>query len=120
MSDFDMDLYKQWYTAAWKDTLAHLLRWDSAAIDRWFASRSFVLDFEATYHETPVYDVLPELIPQELRNTLSTQDRYKLEFLVQQAFTDGQSEWPGNEGYDWVLAREKIDSVLAQYGYSLP
>jgi hypothetical protein len=120
MPDFDLDSYKAWYRTAWKGVFTYLLRWEPAVIDRWLSSQAFVLDLEATYHETPTYDVFPELIPPGLKKTLHDADRCKLESLLEKAFRDGQTVWPGNEGYDWTLARENVNTVLAQYGYPLP
>jgi len=120
MEEFDLEVYKQWYTSAWKGALRQLLRWEPAAIETWLTNQLTFLDMESTYHETPAYDIIPELIPHELKKTLTREDLRELESRVEKAFTAGQRVWPGNEGYDWALAKEKINTVLAQYGSSLP
>jgi hypothetical protein len=120
MEDFDLETYKHWYASAWKGVLSHLLHWEPAAIDRWLASRTAILDYESTYHETPVYDVIPHVRPRALRDALDVAELHKLDFLIQKAFLDCQCVWPGEEGYNWAIAREKINIILAEYGHSLP
>ena len=119
-SEFDLESNRLWYLTAWRDALAHLVRWEPEVIDQWLVKQAYCLDMESTYHETPIHDVIPQLVPQELWKSLNMDECLKLTSLITLASQSGQHAWPGEQGYDWVLARENINALLAQHGYSLP
>lgn len=72
------------------------------------------------YHDFPIEYVSCILVPRNLWEHYSGQERVAIMHEIEHAVYNGSREahsWPG---YDWNSARQRVEAVLARHGTSLP
>jgi len=118
--DSDNDELKQYYLDAWKKMLHAFLGWPEERVLAWVEdTRDAFLDNPLLGHETAMYYVSSLLVPEALKATLGL-GLIHLANRLEKAIGQGEL-WPAfGESYDWDAARRRLQTILNEYGHSLP
>jgi hypothetical protein len=117
--DSAVDADNRRYIPIWRDVLTNLLRYPPEAVDEFV---EYWISDEILCHETAIYYLFPCLIPKELQERLSRNEWWELGNRIENALTTSseQTARPGEDGYDWVAARQRVNAILSEYGCGLP
>ncbi len=110
---------KEYYLNTWKRMLGEFLGWSESTVISWAqeTGRMRFLDDrdDIFYHESPQYWVTDTLIPESLRERLSTVEFIDLQHRLQSAFND-ENRFAFPEDTDWAPYRTKLERILGEYG----
>jgi hypothetical protein len=106
------------YVEFWLLALHELLGWDRRRAIPWIVHFEEELNAESTqlWREPPAFYIAFLLIPDAVKESLTPWDRVVLAGRLERAVSQG-AIW--QDAIDWQQARQRIDSILAEYGESL-
>ena len=110
------------YFRFWRAGLQALLGWSDEHVFEWVAEWGWRLNNESDslFNDTPAYIVAPLLIPEELKARLSSEDYLRLVKKIRDALNKPDTFPEEQLDYDWGSAAKRVQSVLGDYGSTLP
>jgi hypothetical protein len=119
-----IDDNKQAYLRTWTLVLGQPLGWSEKRVLAWARKyHEHGLDGRDRgwfYHEDEYYCILDFLVPTSVRKKLSFKELAKLEGRLKTAIAQHGSSPLWLSPYDWDAARERINTILGEYGAALP
>jgi hypothetical protein len=113
---------REHYLQTWTHVLGIFLGWSEDEVMRW-ADRYIEFMNETGmgifYHETPIYYIVPELVPGALARKLDAHELMSLDARIETTIYNGDSCCDSRPDFDWHAARDRVERVLNEYGESL-
>jgi hypothetical protein len=116
---------KELYLRCWHNCLNCFLNWPHEQITKWsqkWEDRLNGNDQGWFYHETALYYIVIFIIPDSIRAQIDSSQLIKLEGRLESVILHtGLGDWYLREGEDmnWIKAKQRIESVLNEYGETL-
>jgi hypothetical protein len=110
------------YVKLWYAIFGEFLGWTRAEVIRWAEQYETEIkeDRFPFNHETPVYYVTPVLVPQSIRSKMHGFELIHFENRLESTIKGyGEPLWAKPDEYDWKAAKQRVESILNEYGESL-
>lgn len=110
------------YVKTWILAMRDILNWPESRTLEW--SERWLCDLNDPdsmfYNRTPTYYLLPAIIPARLIKRLPSDQLPVLRQDILKTIEQGDTFCDRKPDFDWNLARQRIEALLAEYGESLP
>jgi hypothetical protein len=110
------------YVRTWAKSLNAILNWPEAQTfewaEKWWDGLNDPDSF--IFHEPPTYYILSLVIPEQLKQKFSSVELQLLRGRLLDSIQQKDSFCDRKPEFDWKLARQRIERVLAEYGEQLP
>jgi len=129
-SPIELKECSQYYLQVWTKAAKELLGWDEGQTRQW--AKRFDDDLEGKYpffyHESPVYYLSPELIPDRLRKALPHMALARLAWRIQEAIEQGAlPPLPGEicalkdhlSEFEWMERVNQFTREVVREGYGI-
>jgi hypothetical protein len=112
VEDNELDDLRLTYIRIWERLFFEFLGWDNARVIEWANGWSLLKEPNLMFfHESPIYYAAPQLIPEDLRSSLSRTERDTLLRRIE-AIIDQPALFTALDTYDWSAARNRVGELL--------
>ena len=110
------------YLESWLRGFPVLLRWSPDQVYTWAKKFENLMAApnKQFYNCSPTQLMITTLLPQELKKTLSNDERLWLESRLLSALDQEGTLASIRMDFDWQAARQRVRGVLKEYGSDLP